>query len=97
MIRTFADAATADLFNGVDSKAARTFAKALWTVIAKRLDALNRATGLRDLQAVHGHRLHAMHGGQQGRYSIRINQQYRLTFRFVNGDAYEVRCEDYHD
>ena len=96
MILSFADAATADVFNGKNTKAARSFAKVVWPVIRRKVDALNAAHELRDLSAPPASRLEARKGDQQGRQSIRVNEQYRVTFRFVDGHAHDVRCEDYH-
>ena len=93
---TFADAATEDLFNGTNSKAARAFGKDLWPVIHRKLDMVNAAHELRDLQSPPGNRLEALREDQKGRHSIRVNDQYRITFRFEGGNAHEVRWEDYH-
>ena len=49
-----------------------------------------------DLRVPPGNRLERLRGDQAGRYSIRVNDQYRITFRFDRGHAWEVRCEDYH-
>ena len=51
---------------------------------------------LADLVIPSGNRLEALKGDLTGRYSIRINEQYRVTFRWEKGNAYEVRVEDYH-
>ena len=56
-------------------------------IFAERLD---------DLAAVPGNRFEALAGDRQGKYSIRLNQQYRITFRWENHYAHDVRCEDYH-
>jgi proteic killer suppression protein len=96
LIQSFADATTSDIYDGVDSKAARRIPKAIWPVIRRKLDALHAATSLTDVAAVPGNRLEVLKGYRKGRYSLRVNQQYRLTFRFADGDAYDVRCEDYH-
>lgn len=96
MIRSFDQAAAEDLFNEHDTKAARRFAKELWRSIRRKLASLDAAASLSDLAAVPGYRLEALKGDQKGRHSIRVNDQYRITFRFDDGHAYEVRCEDYH-
>ncbi len=57
---------------------------------------LNAATVLGDLRSPPGNRLEALHGDLAGRYSIRVNDQYRITFRFEGGNAHDVVCEDYH-
>ena len=96
VIRSFADRATEDVFYGEDSKKARRLPKTLWPLIRRKLDVLQAAAGLEDLSTPPGNRLEALVGDQPGRHSIRVNDQYRLTFRFSDGDAWEVRCEDYH-
>ena len=96
MILSFADEATADVFNGKNTKAARTLDKARWPAMRRKLDALNAAHDLRDLSAPPGNRLEALTGDQSGRSSIRVNDRYRVTFRFADGHAHDVRCEDYH-
>lgn len=96
MIRTFADEATADVYYGRDTKAARRLPKPLWPVIRRKLDALNRARTLQDLRLPAGNRLEALKGDRSGRFSMRVNEKYRIVFRFEKGDAYDVACEDYH-
>ena len=54
------------------------------------------ARHLSDLRILAGNRLEALKGDRAGRYSIRVNNQYRITFEFTDGHAYLVRCEDYH-
>ncbi len=56
----------------------------------------NAAKSFEDLRLPPGNRLEALKGDRKGYHSIRVNQQYRITFRFENGNAFEVRCEDYH-
>jgi proteic killer suppression protein len=96
VIRSFDQAAAEDLFNGRDTKSARRFARDLWSPIRRKLASLDAADSLADLAAVPGYRLEALKGDQKGRYSIRVNDQYRITFRFEEGHASAVRCEDYH-
>ena len=91
-----ADATTCDLFDGTDSKAARRIPKAIWSVVRRKLDIVNHATSVQDLARIPGNRFEALKGDQRGRYSLRVNEQYRLTFRFADGQAHDVRCEDYH-
>ena len=57
---------------------------------------VNAAHELRDLETPPGNRMHALKGDRKGRYTIRVNDQYRITFRFEDGNAHDVRCEDYH-
>ena len=96
MIRSFDHVGTEDVFNGVDTKSARRFAKDLWRSIRRKLTNLDAATSLADLASVPGSRLEALKGDQKGRYSVRVKDQYRITFRFEDGHAHDVRCEDYH-
>jgi proteic killer suppression protein len=60
------------------------------------MDQLNRAIDLNDLSVPPGNRLERLKGDRKGQTSIRINQQYRICFRWENGDAYEVEIADYH-
>jgi len=96
VIQSFADAATRDIYDAVNSKAARRIPKAIWSVVRRKLDAVNAAESTEDLAFVPGNRFEPLKGDQQGRFSIRVNEQYRITFRFENGHAHNVRCEDYH-
>ena len=96
MIQSFEDLGTEDIFNGKDSKAARRVDKATWPVVRRKLDMVNAAAKLDDLRVPPGNRLEALKGDLKGRHSIRVNERLRVTFRFDNGNAYEVRCEDYH-
>lgn len=96
MIRWFADEGTADIFYGLDTKAARRFPKTLWRRIQRKLIVLDTAKRLSDLAGLPGNRLESLKGILKDRHSIRVNEQYRLTFRFDGTDCHEVRCEDYH-
>ena len=97
MIRSFADAATEDLFNGVDSRRARAAClHRLWPVVRRKLTQVNRVRELRDLAIPPGNRLEALVGSRRGQHSIRVNQQYRVCFRWEAGYADEVEVTDYH-
>jgi proteic killer suppression protein len=96
VIQSFGDTATDDVFNGRDSCVARQLPREIWPVIRRKLDMVNAAHTLADLRAPPGNRLEALKGGRSGHYSIRVNDQYRITFRFEDGHAYQVVCEDYH-
>ena len=96
MIVSFADATTADIFHGSDSKAARKLPSVLWGRIQQKLDLLNACTSLEDLRVPPANRLEKLRADLAGSYSIRVNQQYRIVFRFVAGQCAEVRCIDYH-
>jgi proteic killer suppression protein len=96
MIASFGDKATRDLFDGVESKEARTIPKPLWPVAARKLDMLAAAHDLRDLRAPPANRLEKLRGDLVAFWSIRINDQFRVVFRFSNGNASDVRIVDYH-
>ena len=96
MIRSFGNQRTADVHYGHETKAARRLPKPLWPVIRRKLDALNRARTLDDLRLPAGNRLERLRGDRAGTYSQRVNDQFRIAFRFVKGEAYDVTCEDYN-
>jgi proteic killer suppression protein len=64
--------------------------------VQRKLLLLDAAGRLEDLLIPAGNRLERLKGQQAGRHSIRVNDQYRVTFRWENGNAYEVLVEDYH-
>jgi proteic killer suppression protein len=92
VIRSFADQATADVYVGVDTRVARRIPKS----VRRKLDVLHRARSLGDLRLPSGNRLEALKGDRAGQWSLRVNDQYRITFRFEDGHAHEVACEDDH-
>ncbi len=97
MIRSFAGQATEDIFNGISSRRARaTCPSSLWRVARRKLTQLNRVRELRDLGIPPGNRLERLTGNPTGQHSIRINDQYRVCFRWENGYADEVEITDYH-
>jgi toxin HigB-1 len=96
MIRSFADVSTEDIWNGVSSKAARRIPKSLWPGIRRKLDQIDSVPAVEDLRVPPGNRLHALKDDLTGYHAIRVNDQYRIIFRFVGRDAFEVRCTDYH-
>lgn len=96
VIQSFGDVATEHVFYGEDTKQARTIPKAIWPAVQRKLSYVHAATTVADLRVPPGNRLEALKGSFAGRYSIRVNDQYRITFRFDAGHTWEVRCEDYH-
>jgi toxin HigB-1 len=96
VIRSFADETTVDLFRERNSRAARRVPRKLWRAVQRKMKAMDVAARLEDLTVPAGNRLEKLRGDQAGRHSIRINDQYRVTFRWEEGDAHEVRVEDYH-
>ncbi len=97
MIRSFKDAGTEDIFNGVNSKAAyKACSSRLWKVAARKLDQLDFAEALDDLRFPPCNRLEALKGDRQGQYNIRINEQYRIYFIWGEAGPEEVEIVDYH-
>jgi proteic killer suppression protein len=97
MIRSFRDPGTEDLFYGRDSKAARRqLPMALWVVVRRKLDAVDQAGELGDLRVPPGNRLEALRGDREGQHSIRINDQYRICFRWTGSGPEDVEVVDYH-
>ena len=97
MIVAFRDQGTKDIFNGVNSRAARkTCPETLWKVAARKLDLLDSAAALDDLRVPPGNRLEALSGDRKGSQSIRINDQYRICFRWTDKGPDQVEIVDYH-
>lgn len=92
MIRNFADARTRRLWSG---RPARRLPPDIERRALTRLEQLNQAEGLRELAAVPGNRLEALHGDRLGQYSVRVNDQWRICFRWDDG-ACDVELVDYH-
>lgn len=93
MIKTFADKRTQELY--VSGKA-KHVSLALARRAGRKLEYIDLATRLDDLKVPPGNRLHALEGDRKGQYSISVNDQWRICFRFVDGDAYDVEFCDYH-
>ncbi len=97
MIRSFGNRGTEDVFHGRNTKAARmTCPRALWAIAARKMDQLDSAEALKDLQAPPGNRLEALAGDRRGRHSMRINDQFRICFRWTASGPEEVEIVDYH-
>jgi proteic killer suppression protein len=93
----FADRGTRDLYNGVASKAARRIVPAaLRQKSIDKLTLLDAAVSLLQLRIPPGNRLEALHGNRAGRHSIRINDQYRICFRWTEAGPVDVEIADYH-
>lgn len=96
MIRTLADDTTRDIWNGVNTKAARRIPRDLWPIVQRKLDQIDAVTKLEDLRVPPGNRLHALTGDRRGLHAVRVNDQDRIVFRFDGADAFDVQCSDYH-
>jgi len=92
MIRSFRDTTTKALFNDEDAPRFR----AIERVARRKLLYLHQAKRLEDLRVPPGNRLEALRGDRKGSYSIRVNDQWRICFRWKDGDAHDVEIVDYH-
>ena len=93
MIKTFADKTTRDIY--IKGKSKRIAPDLIKRAI-RRLEYLDLATCLEDLKVPPSNRLHALKGDRKGQHAISINDQWRICFKFFDGDAYEVQVTDYH-
>jgi proteic killer suppression protein len=97
VIRSFAGPGARDVFHGRDSGPARRACPVgLWIVVRRKLDQLNQAEVLEDLRVPPGNRLERLRGDRRRQYSIRINERYRVCFRWTDEGAEEVEIVDYH-
>ena len=97
MILSFANQGTEDIYDDNSTRAARrTCPEQIWTVARRKLDHLNRASRLSDLASPPNNRLEALKGDRAGQHSIRINDQYRVCFRWTQNGPEDVEITDYH-
>jgi proteic killer suppression protein len=96
MIRSFGDRRTEDLFHGKNSSQARRIATNIRSTTVRKLDSINAAVSLEDLRSPPGNRPEALTGDLRGMHSIRINDQWRIIFRWTDVGAERVQIIDYH-
>lgn len=96
MIQTFGNALAEDLFDDRNSKATRLFPADLRRAARRKLLYLHDAADLGDLRSPPGNRLERLKGDLQGFHSIRINNRWRVVFRWSGGNAFDVQIMDYH-
>lgn len=97
MIVSFGNRGAEDIFDGENTDAARrTCPQPIWSVARRKFDQLNQAARLMDLAAPPANRLEALRGDRRGQHSIRINDQYRVCFRWTEKGAEDVEIVDYH-
>lgn len=94
MIQTFADRDTQELYSTGKSK---RFPPDIVKRAVRKLEYIDLATRLDDLKVPPGNRLHELKGNRAEQHSISVNDQWRICFRFVDGDAYDVEVTDYHE
>jgi toxin HigB-1 len=96
-IRNFRDKGTMDINYGKNTKnSLRILPKNLHRKAQVKLARLGAATSVRDLREIRGNRFEVLKGNRKGQYSIRINDQYRICFKWINDDATDVEITDYH-
>lgn len=93
MIKTFADTDTERLFSG---HRPRKLPDQIWQGATRKLLILDGAETLQDLRVPPGNRLEKLKGDRVGQFSIRINDQWRICFSWLDGHAYQVEITDYH-
>jgi len=93
VIKTFADRYTQELYETGKSK---RFPPEIRKRALRKLEYVDLATVLDDLKVPPSNRFHGLERDRKGQYSISINDQWRICFRFINGDAYDVEITDYH-
>lgn len=93
VIASFADKETESLFL---TRRSRKFPAEIVRRAYRKLDYIHVATSIQDLATPPSNRLHELKGNRTGQYSISVNDQWRICFRFIDGDAYDVELTDYH-
>lgn len=96
MIVSFADAATEDLYHGRSNARVRRLPAEVVSKGPRKLDMLNAAHVIDDLAVPPGNRLEKLRGDLEGKYSIRINDQWRVIFRWTDAGPADVVIADYH-
>jgi proteic killer suppression protein len=96
VIQSFGNPLAEDLFDDRDTKAVRRIPKEVHRRARRKLLYLHDAAELKDLRLPPGNRLESLRGDWKGFHSIRINDQWRVVFRWQNGNAYDVHVIDYH-
>ena len=97
MIKSFKDTVTEDIFNGENTKSARKICpSSIWKVASRKLDQLDSVTALQELRIPPNNKLEALSGDRKGQHSIRINDQYRICFRWQGAGPEQVEICDYY-
>ncbi|MHB0915432.1 MAG: type II toxin-antitoxin system RelE/ParE family toxin [Thermoleophilia bacterium] len=97
MIQSFKNRGTEDIFNGGNTKEARKLcSRLLWKITARKLDQLDSVRILPELKIPPGNKLEALTKDRKGQYSIRINDQYRVCFKWTESGPADVEVADYH-
>jgi proteic killer suppression protein len=93
MIKTFSDKQTAAIFEGLQ---VRKLPPEIQETARRKMKQIDAATKIENLRVPPGNRLELLKGNRAGQWSIRINDQWRICFRWEDGDAMDVEIADYH-
>ena len=93
MIKSFGDKETEKIWNGIYSK---KLPSEIQQIARRKLRMINSAQDINDLKVPPGNRLEKLKGNLKDFYSIRINNQWRIVFQWINNDAYEIKIVNYH-
>ena len=97
MIQSFKNKGTEDIFNGKNTKEARKLCpRSLWNVAARKLDQLDSVQIMEELLVPPGNMLESLKGSRKEEYSIRINEQYRICFKWSEAGPNSLEITDYH-
>ncbi len=97
MIQNFFNQGSEDIYNGINSRAARKILPSeLKQIALRKLYFLDHAINLTDLRVPPGNKLERLHGNREGQHSIRINEQYRICFIWTQQGPKQVEIVDYH-
>ena len=97
MILNFINIETEDMFNGKNTKnAGKVLQSTLLSVAGRKLDQLDSVSKLDELKVPPGNRFELLFGNRKGQFSIRINDQYRVCFKWHETEPYDVEITDYH-
>ncbi|MFH0803321.1 MAG: type II toxin-antitoxin system RelE/ParE family toxin [bacterium] len=96
MITSFGDQATADLYHGRATQRVRRFPPEMVGTALRKLDMLHASRELRDLRSPPGNHLESLKGVLKEFYSIRVNEQWRVVFKWEGSNAFNVKVTDYH-
>ncbi len=97
MLRSIADRLTQDVYDATNSRYSRKLPRQLHAKARRLLDQINAAPGLEFLRTPPSNRLEKLRGNLASYWSLRINDQWRIIFKWESGDASEVKITDYHD
>jgi proteic killer suppression protein len=97
MIQSFKNQATEDLFNGEATKSAlKLISRNLWNIVSRKLDQIDSVVTLNELRVPPGNHLETLKKDRQEQHSIRINDQYRVCFKWTESGPTDVEVTDYH-